>query len=122
MGLRQPFIVLLAFGLVSLLLFATLSDSYGVQRVSVDSTVSLRPNQPLLPTQPLAAAMQPPLGVPTILILSPMKSSAKFLPNFFKNVRSLTYAHAAVSIAFLHSDDNVGTLGPNSTTWDTYVD
>lgn len=44
-----------------------------------------------------------------VLILCPVKDAARFLPRFMENLRSLTYAHELISIAFLESDSRDGT-------------
>lgn len=73
------------------------------------------------PTQPLVPP--PPLGIPTVLILSPLAFSKDYLDGFFANMRALTYPHAAISVGFLHSGGTKGPDGvaPNSSTWNRYV-
>jgi hypothetical protein len=95
--------------------------------------LSIKPNEPphLAPsgpvTQQVRRAQAPsrspvPPGVPTVLILSPMKGAAKYLDGFFENLRKLTHPHAAISLGFLHSGGAVAADGmsPNSSTWRRY--
>jgi Anp1 len=112
----SPFAAILAVGVVA--------------TVVILLQLSIRPNVPphTMPTAPvtqqirraLAPSQLPaPLGVPTVLILSPMKSAAKYLDGFFDNLRKLTHPHAAISLGFLHSGGAVAGDGitPNSSTW-----
>jgi mannosyltransferase OCH1-like enzyme/UDP:flavonoid glycosyltransferase YjiC (YdhE family) len=41
---------------------------------------------------------------PTVLILTPVKDAADFLPRFFENLHSLSYPHERLSLAFLEGD------------------
>lgn len=44
-----------------------------------------------------------------VLVLTPVKDAEKFLPRFFENIKSLTYPHGLISLAFLESDSRDGT-------------
>jgi hypothetical protein len=48
---------------------------------------------------------------PTILILTPVKDAAPFLPTYFKALNSLKYPFENVSLGFLESDSRDGTFG-----------
>lgn len=48
-------------------------------------------------------------GLPSILILTPVKDAERFLPRFWENLSILTYPHDRISLAFLESDSSDGT-------------
>ncbi len=48
-------------------------------------------------------------GLPTVLILTPVKDAALFLPHFWSKLRALSYPHRRLSLAFLESDSGDGT-------------
>lgn len=47
--------------------------------------------------------------IPKVLILIPVKDAVNYLPHCLKNLRSLTYPHARISLGFLESDSQDGT-------------
>lgn len=50
-----------------------------------------------------------PSTYPRVLILIPVKDAVNYLPQCLKNLRSLTYPHARISLGFLESDSQDGT-------------
>lgn len=89
----------------------------GPEKLKLRPDIAAHPASPSLqPEQPLSFAKPLPLGVPSILILTPMKSAAQFLDGLFRNIRNLTYSHDAISLAFLHSGGTPGPF-PESATW-----
>lgn len=61
---------------------------------------------PTTSSSPTRPQVEPDTGSkqPSILILTPVKDAVAYLPVFFENLRSLTYPHKNISIAFLESD------------------
>ena len=55
-------------------------------------------------------ALAPATRAGTILILTPMKNAAAWLEGYSERLRQLTYPHGAISLGFLESDSNDGTL------------
>lgn len=58
---------------------------------------------------PANAPSTPPAGAAarddqTVLILTPLKDAARFLPSYCKGLAQLSYPHRAISIGFLESD------------------
>jgi hypothetical protein len=47
---------------------------------------------------------------PTVLILTPMKSAARYLDGYFRRLESLTYRHELISLAILEGDSNDDTF------------
>jgi glycosyltransferase involved in cell wall biosynthesis len=45
-----------------------------------------------------------PNALPKVLILTPVKNAAQFLPRYLDNLFSLTYPHDQISVGFLESD------------------
>ena len=115
----------LGFVLCFIILLWLSQDAIPLAEIAIQpKTEKFRPNLPaspsLLPEQPLSDAKPLPLGVPSILILTPMKSAAQFLDRLFLNLRNLSYSRDAISIAFLHSGGTPGPF-PESATWNKYV-
>lgn len=48
----------------------------------------------------------PVTSFPDIFILVPVKDAVEYLPNLWKNIRTLTYPHDRISLAFLESDSD----------------
>ena len=118
----------LGFVLCFIILLWLSQDAIPLAEIVIQpKTVKFRPilpvqpaNPSLMPEQPLSDAKPLPLGVPSILILTPMKSAAQFLDRLFLNLRNLSYSRDAISIAFLHSGGTPGPF-PESATWNKYV-
>jgi len=47
-------------------------------------------------------------GTATVLILTPVKDAADFLPRYLENLMALSYPHERISLAFLESDSSDG--------------
>jgi len=59
---------------------------------------------------PAIVVSPPPAGPPPrVLVLCPLKNAAACLPRFVENLKTLTYPHASLSLAFLESDSSDGT-------------
>ncbi len=53
---------------------------------------------------PVKNNIAPMTDFPEILILVPVKDAENYLPNFYNNLKALTYPHDRISLAFLESD------------------
>ena len=84
--------------------------------LDLDSEIGLEQSaQPALsPAKPAPAAGQPATtarptaagALPRVLILSPVKNAAAYLPRFFENLETLSYPHDRIALAFLESDSS----------------
>ncbi len=57
----------------------------------------------------LGLSSRPSLRLPTILILTPVKDGAAFVPGYYKRITRLSYPANRISIGFLESDSRDGT-------------
>lgn len=57
-----------------------------------------------------------PAPLPQVLILTPVKDAARFLPNYFSMVKALSYPHSLISIGLLESDSQDDTFAKASET------
>lgn len=73
------------------------------------------PPQPLPPAPPRASRPRqcstfdptsPPSQWPSVLLLTPVKNAAQFLPQYLENLQKLTYPSHRLSVAWLESDSD----------------
>jgi len=67
------------------------------------------PSSPIESEEATSAENPIPTTYPKILILTPVKDAVRFLPHYWKNLKTLTFPHDRISVAFLESDSTDGT-------------